>query len=50
MRCPPALPEPPRLVGDGWHFGSTGRVMLVMIEVDGDRPGGARQSRNGAVG
>jgi general secretion pathway protein K len=38
-----------RTTGDGWHFGSTGRVMLVSIEATASSPRGGQFTRRAVV-
>lgn len=46
---PTGLPDASRTVGDGWHFGSTGRVMLVMIQATAAGAKGGRFTRQAVV-
>jgi general secretion pathway protein K len=46
---PTSFNEPSRLIGDGWHLGSTGRVMLVMIEATAVGRSGGRFTRQAVV-
>jgi len=46
---PVTFNEPSRLVGDGWHLGSTGRVMLVMVQATAIGANGSRFTREAIV-
>jgi general secretion pathway protein K len=46
---PTTFNEPSRLVGDGWHLGSTGRIMLVSIEATAAGLNGGRFTRQAIV-
>jgi general secretion pathway protein K len=46
---PASFAEPSRLVGDGWHLGSTGRVMLVMVEATAVGAHGGRFTRQAII-
>jgi general secretion pathway protein K len=46
---PAGPPDASRSAGDGWHFGSTGRVMLVMIQASATGTKGGRFTRQAVV-
>ncbi|HET7880191.1 MAG TPA: hypothetical protein VFL55_04840 [Acetobacteraceae bacterium] len=46
---PVSFSAPSRLIGDGWHLGSTGRVMLVMVEATAVGRNGGRFTRQSIV-
>ena len=46
---PVSFSAPSRLIGDGWHLGSTGRIMLVMVEATAVGRNGGRFTRQTIV-